>query len=185
VPFTPQAPFAEWYDPRQDYGCEEASLLMVWHYIKQEPLSLANAKAEITALSDWELKTYGEFRDSSASDTVKIFKEYFQYQNVRLIFDVSIEDIKKELAMGNPVIVPMHGQVLDNPYYTPPGPLHHMLVVVGYDDKTREFITNDSGTKRGHKIRYTYDNFYSAIRDYETGHALPVTKIRKPMIVIE
>ena len=34
VPFTSQAPFADWKDPRQQEGCEEASILMVSRFLK-------------------------------------------------------------------------------------------------------------------------------------------------------
>jgi hypothetical protein len=185
VPFAPQAPFGEWSDPRQDYGCEEASLLMTWHYINDLPLSLQTAKNHVIEMSDWEERVYGEYKDSSSFDTVERFKAYFNYDEVRLAYDIGIDDIKKELLLGNPVIVPVNGRVLDNPFYTPPGPPHHMLVVVGFDDETEEFITNDPGTKNGYQLRYTYDNFYSSIRDYPTGHNEPVSKVRSAMIVIE
>ena len=185
VPFTAQAPFGQWSDPRQDYGCEEASLLMAWKYINNQPLSKSEAKKQIIAMSDWEDRVYGEFRDTSAFDTMERFKQFFSYDKVRLQYDIGIEDIKAELALGNPVIVPVNGRVLDNPYYTPPGPPQHMLVVVGFDDKTQEFITNDPGTRRGEQLRYSYNNFNNSLRDYVTGHSEPVLRQRTAMIVID
>src|SRR5258708_6055306 len=36
VPFTSQAPFANWSDPNEESGCEEASMIMAWHWIKND-----------------------------------------------------------------------------------------------------------------------------------------------------
>jgi hypothetical protein len=118
VPFTAQAPLGEWSDPRQDYGCEEASLVMTWYWLNDIKLDGQTAKREITAMSDWELANYGEFRDSSAADTVKLMKEYYNHDQVAIFYNIEAADIKKELALGNLVIVPAAGQLLDNPYYT-------------------------------------------------------------------
>lgn len=185
VPFTPQTPFGEWSDLRQDYGCEEASSLMVWHWLQNKPLTLQEAKAEIIALSEWQLERYNDFHDRSTGDTAEMFREYFQYDRVRVAYDIGISDIRRELASGNAVIVPVHGQKLDNPYFTPPGPVQHMVVVRGYDDETREFIVNDPGTKRGEAIRYRYDTLMTALQDYGTGWNEPIEEIRSAMIVVE
>lgn len=184
VPFTPQAPFADWDDPRQDYGCEEASLLMAMHWVLDEPINREQALLEITELSDWQLKRYDNYHDTSAADTLKLLHEYFEYFDASLHYDIGITDIKNALQGGSVVVVPLDGRILDNPYYTPPGPLHHMLVVIGYDDATGEFITNDPGTSRGEGLRYTYENFYDAMRDYDTGHGEPVERDQTAMIVI-
>ena len=43
-----------------------------------------------------------------------------------------------------------------------------MEVIIGYNDETREFITNDSGDVRnGAGHRYDYDLFMSTVRDYD------------------
>jgi len=186
VPFTPQAPFGNWADPRQDYACEEASVIMAMHWVRREDLTLKDAEREIIAISDFELKKYGEFHDSSAQDTMdRIFKDYFSYEKVAIKKDIGSNDIKEELARGNLVIVPVNGRKLENPFYTPPGPIAHMIVVVGYDSQTKEFITNDPGTKRGEKLRYPEDILASALQDHITGIGEPISKISKVMIVIE
>jgi len=187
VPFTPQAPLAEWSDPRQQDGCEEAAVLIAMKWVKGETIaSGAQAKEEIIAMSSWQLKNYGEYRDTSAADTVeRLIKEYYQYDGVQVKNDITIEDIIKELEAGNLVITPMNGQILDNPYYTPPGPERHMLVVRGYDYATKEFITNDPGTKRGELYRYNEKVLYNAIRDYKTGYHVAIDVVNKNMIVIK
>jgi len=42
-----------------------------------------------------------------------------------------------------------------------------MMVVVGYDDTTREFIVHDDGDqKNGTNYRYEYDLFMNSLHDY-------------------
>ncbi len=186
VPFTPQAPFGDWSDPKQQSGCEEATALMAMRWVKNQGLSLDEALKEIIAISDYELENYSHFHDTSAQDFVdRIFKGYFKYDNVEVKYDITADDIKAELVKNNLVIVPANGQKLNNPYYVPPGPLEHALVIRGYDPKTEEFITNDSGTKRGELFRYPEQVVMNAIYDYPTGYHEPVPEIRKVMIIVK
>src|SRR3989344_7509187 len=68
VPFTPQAPFGDWGDSRQQDGCEEASALMAMRWVQGRGLSKDEALKEILAISDYETATYGHFHDTSAQD---------------------------------------------------------------------------------------------------------------------
>ncbi len=185
IPFTPQAPFANWADPKQEHGCEEASILMVMRWVEGKSLSPAEAEKEIIAISNFEQEKYGEFRDDSAADTARLIKDYFNYQNIELILNADAEKIKNEIINGNAVIAPVNGQKLKNPYYTPPGPVQHMLVIKGYDAETKEFITNDSGTKRGENYRYNEKILEDALQDYLTGFHEPIFTVNKVMIVIK
>jgi hypothetical protein len=185
IPFTPQAPFANWKDIRQGAGCEEASILMVMRWVQGKSLTPTEAEKEIIDISDFEKEKYGEFRDLSASGTVQLIKDYFNYQNVELVENIGAEDIKNELKKGNAAIVSVNGQLLKNPFYTPPGPVQHMLVIKGYDEKTKEFITNDSGTKRGENYRYNEEIVENALQDYPSGYHEPIVAVNKVMIVIK
>jgi len=185
VPFSAQAPFGNWSDQRLEDGCEEASALMAVKWARGESLSRQEANDEILAASDYILDKYGEYRDISSTDTVAwIFKDYFNYDKISLVKGVSADDIIAELKKGNLVVAAMDGQLLDNPYFTPPGPEHHMLVIRGYDEGAREFTTNDPGTRHGEAYRYDADLLFGAIGDYPTGHHEPVKQIEKNIIVI-
>lgn len=185
VPFTAQAVFGNWDDIRQSNGCEEASALMAMRWVDGKPLPLTEAESEIIAMSDFELKKYGYFHDTSAKDTVeRIFKDYFKYNGVFVRYNIGTNDIKLELSRGNLVIVPLDGRKLGNPYYTQPGPPVHMLVIRGYDDITGEFITNDPGTKRGEAYRYSYRTLENAIADYTSGYKNPGSRTKTAMIVV-
>lgn len=186
VPFVAQAPFGDWGDPRQQDGCEEISALMAMAWAKGESLSRRQALERLFAISAYEETTYGSYHDTSAKDTVqRIFQEYLEYLNVEVIERVTVEAIKRELMLGNLVITPMDGQLLNNPYYSPPGPERHMVVVIGYDPASDEFITNDPGTRRGEGYRYDASDFVRAIRDYPTGNQIPISSSsRSAMIVV-
>ncbi len=184
VPFTVQAPFGGWSDVRQEYGCEEASILMAMRWVRGEALTPAQAEQEIIAISEFEKERYGDFHDTSAEDTLKVMKAYFKYDNAFVKFDIGAQDIRAELAEGNVVIVPIDGTKIGNPYYTSPGPPKHKIVIRGYDDATQEFITNDPGTKRGEAYRYSYTVLERALLDYPTGINDPIIEIRTAMIVV-
>ncbi len=186
IPFTTQAPFAEWDDPRQQDGCEEASVLMVYHWLTGENLPPEKAKKTILEIASFEEKTYGNYVDTSAQDTAQIIlKEYFGYTKYTVKKLFKTEDLIFELALGNAIIIPANGQLLQNPYFTPPGPERHMLVIKGYDKETQEFITNDPGTKMGESYRYDEDILFKAIADYPTGDHKPIEKEEKIIIVVK
>ena len=185
VPFFAQAPFGEWDNPVFQDGCEEAAIIMAWRWVQRQTITKEQAKEEIMAISDFEDKTYGHAPDRSAADTAHLMKEYTGYQNIRARSNISTKDINEELLNGNLVIVPVNGRILKNPFYTPPGPEHHMVVVIGYDANKNEFITNDIGTRHGEKYRYGESRLQAALQDYPTGNHLSSISGATAIIVVE
>jgi hypothetical protein len=184
VPFFAQAPFGEWDDPIFQDGCEEASVIMAWHWVQGTAVTKEQAKQEIIAISEFEDKTYGHAPDRSAADTARLFEDYYGYKNIEVRAGIGAKDIKEALLAGNLVITPVNGRILKNPFYTAPGPEHHMVVVIGYDSKTDEFITNDIGTRHGEKFRYSVLHFQESLQDYPTGDHLPSIFGDTAMIVV-
>lgn len=181
VPFTPQAPLGDWSDQRFQDGCEEASMIMAKHWITNQELTPHIATQEIIKLSKWEQERFGTYRDTSADDTQTTLFEYFGI-DASVSYNLSIQEIKEQLFMGSIILVPSNGALLNNPYFTSP-PEHHMLVIIGYDDKKSEFITNDPGTKRGSEYRYSYSTIKKAAQDYPTGDHLEPGE-RNPTYII-
>lgn len=187
VPFVAQAPAGNWDDPRQQDGCEEVAAWMAIMWAKGEnpPASFAEQEKRIQEIADWEEEKYGSYHDTSMTDTlIRIYNDYFGYEDASLVEDVTLNRIKKELSSGNLVQIPADGRKLKNPYYTQPGPERHNLLIIGYDDATGEFITNDNGTRQGKGYKYKYDVVLGAIRDYPTGFHEPISSVNKAMIVI-
>lgn len=180
VPFTSQAPFGVW-DQKHEEACEEAAIIILKYYLDKKDLTKEIAEKEIQRMIDFEIKNYGDYKDSDAEQIVKLAKDFYGIENIKAVYDFEKEDIKKELAKGNPIIIPAAGRELGNPYYTQPGPLYHMLVLIGYSGD--QIITNDPGTRRGEGYWYDINVLYDAIHDFP-GDKNKIRGGRKAMIVI-
>lgn len=166
IPFTSQAPSGKWDPPFKEF-CEEASVLMAMRYVQNKPITgPADATAGMLAIHDFEVKEFGYYQDTTAEQTAQIFQKYFKYTKVKVLPNPTVADIKRALADGKPVIVPAAGRRLGNPYYTPPGPLYHMLVIKGYTTKN-QFITHDPGTRRGADYLYNANVLMNAMHDWQ------------------
>lgn len=177
VPFTVQAPFGVWDELHKD-ACEEASVMMADAFYTKRTFTPESAEREILALADWETKRFGYWKDTTAEETAVILREYYGFSRVDVRTDVTAEAAKREIARGNVIIVPVYGRGL-NPFFTPPGPDYHMLVIKGYT--ATKLITNDPGTRRGADFTYDYDKLLGAVHDWNGGDVLHG---RKVMIVV-
>lgn len=164
VAFASQAPFGVWDDVHGE-TCEEAAMVMAVYHFRGQSLTAHTMEQALLSLVKWE-GDHGYSIDLTTQETVAVLGAYFDYQTT-LHTDVSIVAIKAELDQGNLVIIPAAGRELGNPYFTDPGPIYHMLVVRGYDETKKEFITNDPGTRRGEAYRYSYQTLLSAIHDWD------------------
>lgn len=180
VPFTPQAPFEDWNLPYKE-ACEEASVAMVDAFYKGRKFNKASATTEILGLVEWQTKILGHFEDTNAEQTARILRERYGYKNVRVVYEPTLETIKREVAQGRPVILPAAGRLLKNRYFRQPGPVYHMLLVRGWT-KDGLIITNDPGTKRGEGYLYKSEVLMNAVHDWNGGDVL---NGRKVMIVVE
>lgn len=182
VPFVVQAPYAVW-DKLHEESCEEAAMIMLdAFYQGKRKISQDEAELAIQKLVQWEKNTFGYFEDTTAEENARILKEYFGLAKARAIYDITVADIKKELALGWPVVVPAAGRLLKNPYFRGAGPVYHMMVIKGYT-KDGRFITNEPGTKRGADFTYQFEDLYQAIHDWVPGGK--IEEGRKVMIVLE
>jgi hypothetical protein len=163
VPFVCQAPFqteANWV--YHEESCEEAAVLQAHYYI--EGITETNkqtAHDTILNMIEWQKQNFGEHRDIYANDVQLFIRDYYGYEedDIVITYDADIRDIKKAVSAGYPVIVPIMGDKLHNPYYPYPG--YHMLTVIGYTPD--KIITNDVGTRRGKDFSYPYERFMTAM----------------------
>lgn len=181
VPFTSQAPLGNW-SPPYDEACEEASLLMVNAYLSNAPLNADAANQNLLALLQW-IQSKGYQVDIGVDESKTIVEAYYPDRKAEIYSDseVTAEKIKSLLAAGHPVIIPVAGQMLGNPYYKSPGPPYHMLVIIGYNDTN--FITNDPGTSHGAGYQYKIETIMNAIHDW-TGGKSTAASGQKAIIVI-
>lgn len=188
VPFLEQAPFAKW-DALHEEACEEASLINVKYFLdKAATISKDEGEKEIQNMVSFEEENgYGV--SITLQELNEIAKKHYKLSTGRVETNVTIEKIKKELALGRPVIVGAAGKILPNPFFRNGGPNYHMLVIKGYDDKglvpvnrckrvdadsckqtPGVFITNDVGISQGNNFRYTYNGLFKAIHDWDPNN---------------
>lgn len=161
VPFQTQAPLENW-DAVHEQACEEAALILVQSYLNGYTITPEQMQEQIATVISFEAD-HGYKQDVTVEELKQIAADMFGLHG-RILTDVTTSSLKKELAAGHPVIIPVAGRMLKNPYYSGEGPWYHMLVVVGYNDTS--FITNDVGTKRGAKYAYSYSTLIGAIHNW-------------------
>jgi len=167
VPFTSQAPLLVWDEMHQE-ACEEASILMVIKYFYGEKIqSPEEAEEDIVRLVAANT-ALGFGLDDTAEQAAALLRSEAPLLTAELLYNPTVEQMKKQLSSGKLLIVPAQGQYLGNPYYTAPGPRYHMLVVKGFMNNSY-FITNDPGTKRGKDYVYSFDILMNAIHDWNGG----------------
>ncbi|MDD5749816.1 MAG: C39 family peptidase [Patescibacteria group bacterium] len=164
IPFTSQAPTANWEQPFQD-ACEEASILMVHYYYQGKNLpSPEQVENILIDMVNWQEENWGGHYDLAVVETADLVRQFFPYRT-EVLEDLTAEKIRSFLDRGLPLIVPADGRKLENPFFSGQGPAYHMLVVKGYLGDN--FITNDPGTRRGADFVYSSANLMSSIFDWD------------------
>jgi len=168
VPYVAEAPDGVWTGPWKN-ACEEASITMVEKYYAGEKIvSVSEAKVEMQMLFKIQDKVWGSDANSDASRTAQLINDYTTY-TAKIVDNPTVEQIKNELKNGHPVISLHYGKDLNNANipFLRSGSYYHMMVIMGYDDASKEFITNDDGdAKTGQGHRYDYTLFMHSLHDY-------------------
>ncbi len=165
VPFTAQAPTANW-DELHNEACEEASAIMAYAYFsgrKETNLSPVWVEEELAKITEWEKQKFGYYLDINADETATLLREFYGL-NTKVIQDYTEDDFKKELAQNHLILPVANGQKLGNPNFRRPGPPYHMYVVKGYTGSN--FVTNDPGTRNGLNYIYTFQTILNAGGDW-------------------
>jgi hypothetical protein len=169
VPYTNEAPDDVWTGPWKN-ACEESSMAMVEKfYLGQTMMTKTEAKTFMQMMFDKQDKLYKSNADSDSVRTARLINDFSSYGAI-IKDNPTIEEIKREINNRRPVITLHYGFDLKNkniPFLST-GSSYHMMVVVGYDDVKKEFITNDPGDrKEGKNHRYGYDLFMKTLHDFD------------------
>ena len=182
VPFTAQAPTGNW-DQLHNEACEEATALMANAYLTgntSATLSAAYVEQQISLLTDWQVKNFGYSLDTTSAQTAQMITAVYGLK-ATLLPNFTADDLKSALQAGHPVLISEAGQLLGNPNYKSPGPVHHMLLIRGYTPEG--FITNDSGTRNGQNYFYTFATIDNAAADWSLA-AKNVDRSQKIAIIV-
>lgn len=178
VPFVCQNPFQdqkgwEWHDE----SCEEAAAYQVILFLEGKSAPDPQVSHELFLdMIEWQEdpSQFGDHIDLYTEDMRIFIRDYFGYDDEEVIWipELSQDLIKKLIAANHPIIVPLNGTAIQNPFYPEPG--YHMLTVIGYT--ADRVITNEVGTKRGEKYPYKYDIFLTANQAEGGGGIVVVPK---------
>lgn len=167
VPFTTQAPNFNWGQPWQD-ACEETAIAMVDYFYSNKKFTPASAEKSILEIINAKNNFIGKSLDENAKTIIDIINGFLAWE-AYLVKNPALEQLKNEIDNGRPIIVPVHGKYLRNPYFRNGGPDYHSIVISGYDDEKNEFIVEEPGTRRGLDFRYSYDTIMNAMHDFLPG----------------
>jgi len=163
--FTEQAPEKNWDQPWQD-ACEEAALLTVDFYYKNQQPDSTQIKQAILDMIDYE-RQQGFTKDLNIDQMAIISRQYLGYQP-QIINNPTINQIRRYITQDIPVIIPANGKKLfaENRHFNDGGPYYHNLVILGYDQKKSRFIVHDVGTRHGAYFKYSYGLLMDSIHDW-------------------
>lgn len=182
VPFISQAPHANWDDPYQE-ACEEASMIMVYNYLEGvSSITPDEADKQILNLVAYQ-DSIGLPYDINTSEMKQVINDFYKKESTVVTEkSINIESFKNLLANGTPIIIPAQGQQLNNPNFSNGGPEYHMLVIIGYNESKKIFITNDPGTRKGKHYEYSYDTIMKAIHDWTGDKKTVINGPKKALI---
>lgn len=187
VPYTPQSPFNQWGrgNPHEEY-CEAAALLMVGDYFRGDNRSRIPASEADTAMAQIvgvERKSFPGVIDLPLTSIASVGTQLYGLSPT--VAPVDLDQIKRNLAEGRPVIVPVmthgvNGQKI-SPYYGATD-VYHVIVLIGYDNVRGVLYANDAGFVEGQSYAYTWNTLSTAIdaqaRKFPQGRVMLVFRPR-------
>ncbi len=114
----------------------------------------------------FEQKYFGFHRDTNSTYTARLLNEQTSAVGT-IVENPTVEQVTQELDEGRPVILPAFSDSLKNPRYRAGGNPYHVILIIGYDAETSEFITHDPGTRFGKNYRYPIERLMDANHDYQ------------------
>lgn len=169
VPYTSEIPTGSWVAPWNN-ACEEASIVMInSYYFGNSSMTKSTAIESMKPLFTIENKIFGSNADTDATRTARLINEYTDF-TATIKTNPTLEEIKKEIDNGNPVITFHYAKDLPNKNHRwrVGGSYYHVMALIGYDDEKKEFIFNDSGDPiTGGGYRYTYDAIMKSLHDFD------------------
>lgn len=160
VPFLVQAPLGLWDDPWGTFA-EEACAYMAYLWANDLTLESREVTAQaLLAIKDWEEGNLETYKDTNLDQTLQILRSFYRL-SAEISYEVTLETMMEHLDAGRILIIPVKN--FENPYYGEPGPVHHTILVYGYEEGG--FLVNDPGTVRGEAAIYDMQKILESIQD--------------------
>ena len=182
VPFTVQAPFANWDSAHEEF-CEAAAVLMVGRYYRGDRypgdrIPPADADAAMGQIVQWERQQWPGVLDLSLDKVGQAGKQFYNLEPS--LQPATLENVKAALAAGHPVVIPVatHGAPggrAISPFYSS-GNVYHVIVLVGYDGTS--VYANDAGISQGQNYKYDWPGILEPAMDAQASLAHPQTQGR-------
>ncbi|OGH68198.1 MAG: hypothetical protein A3C15_01095 [Candidatus Magasanikbacteria bacterium RIFCSPHIGHO2_02_FULL_50_9b] len=166
VPFTVQAPFNSWRAQPFKDACEEAVIIMAESYYTGDDLTPTYVRNRILAFAAYEKKYFGFHQDTNSDYTELLIDAQSKIWGT-VVLNPTIDQIKKEIDGGRPVIHIAYSPKLKNPHYRLRMNPYHVVLIVGYDEARAEFVTHDPGTRFGENYRYPMNVIMDSNHDYQ------------------
>lgn len=179
VAFYSQAPTKNWAEPFQN-ACEEATALLVHYYLTKQLPTLQAVELDITHFTQWVARS-GYDTSVSLADLAVIIKGYLGY-NTTILENPTRQTLEQLLDSGYPIIAPLAGKKLENPYFSNGGPYYHVALITGYTNTS--YILQEVGTNAGANYEYKKSVLEDALHDY-TSDPLSIESGVKRILVIE
>jgi hypothetical protein len=187
MPYTSQAPTGNFDSAHEEY-CEAAAVLMVGRYFagdRRAQIPGGEADASMRGIVAWERAAFPGVLDLPLVDVQRVAAHFYGLAGE--VVPVDLGAIKRSLAAGQPVIIPVmtHGAPGGQkiaPYYGAVS-VYHVIVLVGYDAAKGIVYTNDAGFSvyPGRAYPYAWSTLSAAI-DAQTQSAK--TKVRQGRVML-
>jgi hypothetical protein len=122
------------------------------------------AESSMAQLVGYERRSFTSVLDLPLTDVGAVGTQFYGLRPA--VMPVDEEQIKRNLAQGRPVILPVmtHGAGGQKiaPFYGT-ADVYHVIVVTGYDTAKDVFYTNDAGFMQGQNYAYPWATLSAAI----------------------
>lgn len=172
IKFYSQFPLdlATWkkYDEPYQNFCEESSLLNWYYYLIWKEPSLKEYDKDLLKLKELEEILFEWwYKHTSLENTLKLLIAFQDDQEIfwKIVENPSIELIKENINLWNPIIVPLYWKWLSNNLFIWWWPIYHNLLIKWYTEQN--FITNEVWVSNWDWFMYKQSELMKNIHNYD------------------
>lgn len=157
----------KYQEPYQNF-CEESSLLNWYYYLTWKEPTLKEYNKDLLKLKELEeLLFEWWYKHTSLEDTLKLLIVFQNDQEIlwKIVENPTIELIKENISLWNPIIVPLYWKWLSNSLFLWWWPIYHNLLIKGYTEEN--FIVNEVGVSKWNWYNYKIEEIMKNIHNFD------------------